>query len=89
MFFFSTGSGATCFVGFIGAVWLFMVIGAIVRAVRNRSGFETGVEDERICPDEKCASHNAPYARFCRRCGASLRGDFRRQLERSLNEERS
>ena len=88
MFFFTNGSGATCFVGFIGAIWLLLVIGAIVRAVRNRGRLETSVEDERICLDEKCASHNAPYARFCRRCGASLSGDFRRELGTALNEKR-
>ena len=72
MFYFTNGSGATCFVGFIGVIWLLMVIGAIVRAVRKKGRFETSVDDEQLCPDTKCLSHNPPYARFCRRCGANL-----------------
>lgn len=72
MFYFTTGSGATCFVGFIGVIWLLMVIGAIVRAVRKNGRTKTAVEDGQVCPDVKCLSHNPPYARFCHRCGASL-----------------
>ena len=71
MFYFTNGSGATCFVGFIGIIWLLMVVGAIVRAVRG-TGQPKLEEDVQICPEVKCSSHNPPYARFCRRCGASL-----------------
>ena len=72
MFYFTTGSGATCFVGFIGVIWLLMVVGAIVRAVRGNGKNKMDHEEVQICPEIKCASHNPPYARFCRRCGASL-----------------
>lgn len=86
MFYFTTGSGATCFVGFIGVIWLLMVVGAIVRAVRRKGSNGTMSDDDQICPDTKCLSHNAPYARFCRRCGASLDQDIRR-IKQALNED--
>jgi len=86
MFYFTNGSGATCFVGFIGVIWLVMIVGAIVRAVRRNGQTRVGVENEQICPDEKCESHNAPYARFCRRCGAALDRDVRR-IKQALNED--
>lgn len=86
MFYFTTGSGATCFVGFIGVVWLAMVIGAIARAMRGR-GQTLDTEAALICSDPNCASHNPPYARFCHRCGANLDRDVRR-IKQALNEDR-
>jgi len=87
MFLFTNGSGGTCFVGFIGVVWIVMIVGAIVRAVgRNRFKDEID-ENGRICPNEKCESHNSSYARFCRRCGATLGKSARLGHGSGLNED--
>jgi len=87
MFLFNYASGTTCFVAFIGAAWIVMLVSAIARAMAARRRTKANVEDERVCPDEKCESHNPPYSRFCRRCGAALRDDGRRTIGSGLNED--